>query len=134
MKKVLLFIFVTMSLAWGNMQAKSSIYPAYGQWIGIYTLTQPGRSTTSGQLYYSNEYIKVKKNSIMVFDISNASFWNGCTNYTWFVNLPGGASDVHSQNLTVKFENTGYAVISVSALDKDGTRYKCASFMVYITD
>lgn len=129
MKKVILFIIIGLSVACSKIQAQSIefIYPNYREFVGYYYVA-PDRVP----LYYSYGDIKVKVNSTIEFDLSSASFWNGCTNFTWYFNLPGSVSTVYGRDQRIEVRNTGWASITVDAIDKDGYRHRNCSFMVEI--
>ncbi|WP_165042680.1 hypothetical protein [Dysgonomonas sp. ZJ709] len=131
MKRILLLVIISLGIACSQMQAQTYeyIYPQYKEMVGYYYATP-----TSGPLYNQSSDIKVKANTTLQFDLSSATFWNGCTNFTWYVNLPGGATPVISgRDCKVELSGaTGWAVISVDALDKDGYRHRSSSFMIEI--
>ena len=133
MKRVLLLVIIGMGIFFSQLQAQNTeyVFPQHNEFIGNYYAYPSG-----GPIYYNyTAPIKVKPNTTIEFNLSTASFWFGCTNYVWYLNLPGGASTATGRDITLNLSgNTGWAMISIDAIDKDGVRHRNCSFSLEITN
>lgn len=125
-------LFLTLSFVSANAQNNGDVYPQDGQLIGLcYS------EYSTNYIYYNKENLKVKPNQTLEFDLSAASFWSEYSDFTWYVNLPGngGTPVMKGNNIRVQLPNsTGWSVISISAVNKDGSIRASASFYVELTN
>ncbi|WP_165042682.1 hypothetical protein [Dysgonomonas sp. ZJ709] len=130
MKKILFLVIIGLGITWSQMQAQTYIFPKNNELIANYYSTQ-----SSGSLYYQSGNMKVKPNSTFKFNLSSIPFWSGCTNFTWYLNLPGNTSTAYERDCKIEFNNaTGWAMITIDAIDKDGYTHKNCSFMVEVSN